>query len=501
MLPCYQHALSKCGPSSKEAGLAEFTTAEARAKRDDDGLNRQCDRSAPPQRVKEEMSRVISLGQREPFYVVDVQAALERLAAWREELPEITPHYAVKCNGDPALLLTLAASGVNFDCASEAEIAAVLDLGVSASRIVYANPVKQPSHVEYAAGVGVRLSVFDGAHELPKLAPFAPTLELLLRVAVDDSQAQCVLSNKFGAPAHEAARLLQRASELGLRVVGVSFHVGSGSSSPDPFADAVGRAKAIFELAEAAGAPMHILDVGGGFDGESFGVMCASLRAALATHFPPARHPHLKLIAEPGRFFAAPTHHLAVCVIGKKVSEEGAAATELAEAEPARADGRTMYYVNDGLYGSFNCVLYDHAHVECDVIPQTRSRVSTISAADGDGDGGRASRDAEMTRRETGGEMTTSSVWGPTCDGIDCVLSNVQLPSLEIGSWLHFPQMGAYTRCAGSNFNGMALPDVIYLRATRDEGLRPEAPQAAAVRMIAKLRAEGLSAEAPTRGL
>ena len=53
---------------------------------------------------------------------------------------------------------------------------------------------------------------------------------------------------------------------------------------------------------------------------------------------------------------------------------------------------------------------------------------------------------------------------GPACDGIDCVIADTKLPDLEVGAWLWFPAMGAYTSCAGSNFSG-DLPDVVYLQA------------------------------------
>jgi ornithine decarboxylase len=48
-----------------------------------------------------------------------------------------------------------------------------------------------------------------------------------------------------------------------------------------------------------------------------------------------------------------------------------------------------------------------------------------------------------------------ASVWGPTCDSIDCVRSVVRLPKgLEVGDWLAWGEMGAYTLCAASTFNG-----------------------------------------------
>ena len=230
LLPCYKAALERCkeqvgnAPAARrwrDAPAAPATAASSRPA------------PASRQRLVDAMVAGVVAGAEEPFYVVDLDAAKERLALWRSLLPGVEPHYAVKCNGDAALLLTLAAEGVGFDCASASEIKAALALGVAPSRILYANPVKQPSHVRYAAEVGVPLTVFDGESELHKIARLAPSTALLLRVAVDDSQAQCVLSNKYGAPPADAERLLTTAYGLGLTVSGVSFHVGSGSGSAD----------------------------------------------------------------------------------------------------------------------------------------------------------------------------------------------------------------------------------------------------------------------------
>ena len=73
----------------------------------------------------------------------------------------------------------------------------------------------------------------------------------------------------------------------------------------------------------------------------------------------------------PGRYFACSTHTLAVNVISKRcVSSQPEAPTgpvdpdSLAPTDPrgtAVPDSSSfMYYVNDGVYGSFNCILYDH---------------------------------------------------------------------------------------------------------------------------------------------
>src|SRR3569833_2887340 len=147
---------------------------------------------------------------------------------------------AVKCNPDPKVLRLLSELGTGFDCASKAEIEQVLNMGVDPTRIIYAQPCKTNSYVRYVAARGVRQMTFDNADELHKIAKLFPKAELFLRILTDDSSSLCRLSLKFGASLDTTDGLLALASELGLNVVGVSFHVGSGAS--DPFSFPQGRA-------------------------------------------------------------------------------------------------------------------------------------------------------------------------------------------------------------------------------------------------------------------
>jgi len=383
--------------------------------------------------IVDAMLSQVAQGAEDAFYIVDVGAALDRLALWRRLLPEVEPFYAVKCCPDPMLLYALARAGIGFDCASMGEMRQLLEMGVPAERILYANPCKQASHLRFAARHGVGLSVFDSSAELHKHAALLPHADALLRIAVDDSSAACVMSCKYGAPLADARALLLEAQRLGVRVRGVSFHVGSGCTSPLAFVDAVARAADVFSAARSLGAPMDLLDVGGGFPGVdtpalSFAAIAAPLRRALHAHFPSG----VRFLAEPGRFLAASTHTLAVNVIGRK---------PLPAAPPSAPS--EMYFVNDGIYGSFNCVLYDHAHPSPRPLP-TPSLADALAAP-----------------------HTLASVWGPTCDGLDCVVQSTSLPRLPVGSWLYFEDMGAYTVAAGSSFNGMPPPSKLYLHALR----------------------------------
>jgi ornithine decarboxylase len=111
--------------------------------------------------------------------------------------------------------------GVNFDCASRGEIDLVMSIGVTADRIIYANPCKPKAHLNYAREVGVNISVFDGEAELYKIKECHPNCKLLMRIATDDSKSKCAFSVKFGARENQWQRLLNVAKSLDLNVVGV----------------------------------------------------------------------------------------------------------------------------------------------------------------------------------------------------------------------------------------------------------------------------------------
>ncbi|CAL5332078.1 unnamed protein product [Camellia sinensis] len=353
---------------------------------------------------------------KEPFYVLDLGVVASLMDQWTRTLPTVRPFYAVKCNPNPAFLGVLAALGSSFDCASRAEIETVLSLGVSPDRIVYANPCKAESHIKYAASVGVNLTTFDSKEEIVKIRKYHPNCDLLIRVkSPDDGGARCPLGPKYGALPEEIAPLLQAAQTAGLTVSGISFHIGSGATESGAYKAAIAAAKGVFDVASQLGMPeMHVLNIGGGFTaGPQFDDAATAVKSAIQEYF---KEPGLTFIAEPGRFFAESAFTLATNIIGKRVRGE------LRE-----------YWINDGVYGSMNCILYDHATVNATPFACTSNRENP---------------------RCGGARTYCSTVFGPTCDALDTVLTGHQLPELQVNDWLVFPNMGAYTAAAGSNFNG-----------------------------------------------
>lgn len=345
------------------------------------------------------------------------------------------PVTAVKCNPDPKLMELLSTLGAGFDCASKNEIEQVLNMGVDPSRIIYAQPCKTNSYLRYVASQDVRQMTFDNADELRKIARLYPQAELYLRILTDDSSSLCRLSLKFGASLDSTDSLLALARELGLNVVGVSFHVGSGASDPCAFLKAVQDAHVVFQQAASHGFSLKTLDVGGGFCSDAtFEQMAGVLRAALDDYFP--AHSGINLIAEPGRYYASSTFTLACNVIARRTIEDASAASY-------------MVYVNDGLYGNFSSIMFDHQHPVAKVL---RS-------------GGRTLYDTPAAEATDSADGIEYSIWGPTCDGIDRITDSIRFPLLlDVGDWLYFEDMGAYTKCSATTFNGFPnTHDVIYV--------------------------------------
>ena len=387
-------------------------------------------------------SYVNNTTESDPFFVVDLNAVVNQFNLWTSKLPRFTPHYAVKCNNDRNVVKTLIALGTSFDCASLEEIKMILDLGVSPKKIIYANPCKAPKFIKFAAEKGINRMTFDNAEELYKVKEHHPEAELVIRIHVDDSKSICQFGVKFGVRLGNTRVLLELAVKLGLKVVGVSFHVGSGCTDSSAYADALRRARDIFEEAKEVGYEFTLLDIGGGFPGLQnvhdnvkikFEEIADAVNQAYDECF--ANHKNLELIAEPGRFFTSSAFSLVTNITSRRTIE-------------TNEGTNYMYYLNDGVYGSFNCLIFDHA-----VLSYPRFLVKNESTG----------VFSHSTAQEMNAPLFNCSMWGPTCDSMDCLTKSMKMPQVSPGDWLIFDNMGAYTLVAASRFNGMNNPKAFYL--------------------------------------
>jgi len=104
--------------------------------------------------------------------------------------------------------------------------------------------------------------------------------------------------------------------------------------------------------------------------------------------------------------------------------------------DPQTEEKHFLYYVNDGVYQSFNCILFDH-YVPTPLV---------LNPEDGH---------AVVFR---------STIFGPTCDSMDCISKDISFPEVNVGDWLYFKNMGAYSVAAASPFNGFkSNPTTFYI--------------------------------------
>jgi ornithine decarboxylase len=355
------------------------------------------------------------------FYIVDLGAIVHSYNEWMRLMPDVKPYYAMKCNPNPAILEVLACLGVNFDCASENEMRTIIEITKDPSRIIFANPCKMSSQIRYARSNDVDFTVADNEIELYKIKLYHPYAKIVLRIAVDDSKSKCRFNKKFGCKLHEVEELLTISKTLKLDVIGFSFHVGSACSSADSFYDALKTCRAAANMANVLGINISLIDIGGGFPGSDtadvkFENIAHAVNKGMRDFFSEEiEKGDIEFIAEPGRYFAQSSHTLVLNVIGKKKITDEATGEKI-----------NMYYLNESVYGSFNCIQNDH--YEPTILPFN----------------------------ERDGKLEKSRIFGITCDSIDVINENIMLPELAIGECVYVERIGAYTIAAASAFNGFA---------------------------------------------
>jgi ornithine decarboxylase len=139
-------------------------------------------------------------------------------------------------------------------------------------------------------------------------------------------------------------------------------------------------------------------------------IFCGPIREALRT-----LDPAIRVIAEPGRYISAPSAIVVSSVMGR-----------------AERDGRWWYYLDDGLYGSYSGQMFDHAEYPLEALVPDGPRLPSVLA-------------------------------GPTCDSIDVIRENIELPKLKQGDLVVGRVMGAYTWASASEFNFFPRTTVLAL--------------------------------------
>lgn len=352
-----------------------------------------------------------------PCLVVDLSVIERKYIALKAALPQAEIFYAVKANPAGEILSCLTAIGSSFDTASAGEIRGALAAGSSPNRVSFGNTIKKPADIAWAYEMGVKLFAFDAIEELYKIAANAPGAEVYCRILVEAAGALWPLNRKFGCVPAMATELLIEASKLGLKPIGVSFHVGSQQLDPRQWDRAIDTAKSVFSSCAKAGITLSMINIGGGFPASyapsvgGIDIYGEAISEAITRNF--GRN-WPRLIVEPGRYLVADAGIIEaeVLLVSRKSSDEE----------------RRWVYLDIGRFGGL-------AETEGEAI---RYRVEAVDKA-----------------AATAGPIILA---GPTCDSADILYdkANYHLPlGLKVGDRVRLHSTGAYTTTYSAiNFNG-----------------------------------------------
>ena len=360
-----------------------------------------------------------------PVFIIDHEKLRRNYREFKEHLPNVQAYFAVKANSNQDIVRTFYKEGASFDVASLPEFMLVYDNIKHLSdkeqqdfiwdKIIYANTIKAIPTLE-KLNQYKPLVTYDNIFELEKIKKHAPNAGLVLRIRVPNTGSMVELSSKFGALPGEAVDLIEKAFSLGLVVEGISFHVGSQCTNFENYIQALQLSSNIFKEAESRGRKLQLLDIGGGFPVKyhsgikSIRTLAKKLNSEIKRLFPD----NVQILAEPGRFMVATACTLVAQIIGKAVR-----------------DGKTCYYIDDGIYHTFSGVLFDHCRYPIRAFKE--------------------------------GETKISAVFGPTCDALDVISLAEELPELDIGDFVYAENVGAYTIASSTYFNGFPPAKVVHL--------------------------------------
>ena len=366
-----------------------------------------------------------------PFYVYST-ATLERHYRLFQEALSPLPHlicFAVKSNGNVAVLKTLARLGAGMDVVSGGEYLRAKAAGVPGDRIVFSGIGKTRDEMRMTLEGGIRQFNVESEPELRALSEIAASMGLrapiTIRVNPDvdakthEKIATGKKENKFGIPIARARAVYAEAARLpGIEVMGIDVHIGSQLTELEPFEQAYLKVADLTHALRADGHNIRRLDLGGGL-----GIPYERSNSA-----PPLPIEYGALIKrcvgdlgceveiEPGRLISGNAGLLVASVIYLKEGE-----------------GRDFLILDAAMNDLVRPSMYGAHH---DIVP--------------------------VVEPAPGLEMQPFDVVGPVCETGDTFAKARMMPALAAGDLVAFRSAGAYGAVMASEYNTRPLvPEVL----------------------------------------
>ncbi len=327
--------------------------------------------------------------------------------------------YALKANSNLAVIECLAQLGAGFDIVSGGELERVRAIGGDLSKVVFSGIGKSVAEIDDALTAGVKCFNVESEAELIRLNERA-TLRgvkapISLRVNPDvDAKTHPYIStglreNKFGIAFDRALATYQLAASLpSLRVEGIDCHIGSQITQIEPYLDALEKLLGLTTQIEAAGIPIHHLDLGGG------------LGIRYQDENPPSRHAMLSAIFARVDQFKPKEAIEILFEFGRSiVGNAGVLLTTVEYLKPTAA--KNFAIIDAAMNDLIRPALYDAWHGVEPLVERTTS-------------------------------AETWDLVGPVCESGDWLARNREL-ALEAGDQLAIMSAGAYGMAQASNYN------------------------------------------------
>ncbi|CDZ78531.1 Diaminopimelate decarboxylase [Legionella massiliensis] len=329
--------------------------------------------------------------------------------------------YAIKANPHPALLQTLYAKGLNFECVSIDELKHIQALfpQIDKKRILFTPNFAAKNEYAYALSLGCYVTI-DNLYPLENWPELFRDQAILLRIDPGSGAGHhkyvCTGGNesKFGIPQSDLELLLKVVEKNQIKIIGLHTHSGSGILTPELW-----QQTAMMLTTLASHFPeVRIINLGGGLGiVEKPGQQALDLTALDASLMAvKSSFSQLSFWMEPGRFF---------------VAESGVI---LAKVTQCKKKGKVHFIgIETGMNSLMRPALYGAYH---EIVNLSR-----------------------LTEEKT----DFAHIVGPICESGDTLGYDRLLPKTEENDVLLIANTGAYGHCMSSSYNLRAPAQEIVL--------------------------------------
>ncbi|MCB8928092.1 MAG: diaminopimelate decarboxylase [Ardenticatenaceae bacterium] len=364
-----------------------------------------------------------------PLYVYSRAAIVENARAFLDQAPAGTlVCYAVKANGNPAILRLLAETGLGADVTSGGELFLALHAGFAPEKIIYSGVGKLPHEINAALDAHIRALHVESAMELALIAEIASQRQQVVSIGVrvnPDIHVEThpyistgAKQHKFGVSPETAVSLIHTAAQHPwLKPVGIAAHLGSQIQETDPFLASADFLIGLADELASSGIQLEYVDVGGGlgvqYTNDKWEVQSEKIQNWVTAVAEPVQTAGYGLVMEPGRSI---------------IAASGVLLTQVVYTKPQ--DAKQFAIVDAGMNDLLRPTLYSAHHEILPVIKVTGTSKVPV----------------------------TYDVVGPICETGDFLAKERPFPPLAPHDLLAVFHAGAYGFAMSSNYNGRLRP-------------------------------------------